>query len=174
VNNDWIKIQMKRKRVQDEEDELIEKIKNTSNSLKKKLISNSTNRSSEKIKKELKEHEIFIVQTLIDSMEKNKMKIFQYITEEHSTIISKEILIDTNVRELNNLEMLDFLFEKKIISKDSLGYDKNLLIHFISMENMIAAEYLIKGQKFDLLYKSERTGRTGNEIYSQMKHFWKL
>jgi hypothetical protein len=163
---------MKRKRVQDEEDELIEKIKNSSNSFKKKIISNSTSRSSEKIKKELKEHEIFIVQTLIDSMEKNKMKIFQYITEEHPTLISEDILFYTNVREFKNLEMLDFLFEKKFISKDSLEYEKDLLIHFVSMENMIAAEYLIKVQNFDLLYKSERTGRTGNvKIYSQMKHF---
>jgi hypothetical protein len=156
---------MKRKRVQDEEDELIEKIKNISSSLKKKLISNST---SEKMKQELKSHEISIVLTLIDSMEKNKMKIFQYITEEHPKIIPKDILFNTNAREFKNLEMLDFLFEKKIISKEFPRDDKDLLIHFISMENMITAEYLIKVQKFDLLYKSERTGRTGNEIYSQM------
>jgi hypothetical protein len=159
---------MKRKRVQDEEDELIEKIKNISSSLKKKLISNSTNRSSEKMKQELKSHEISIVLTLIDSMEKNKMKIFQYITEEHPTLISKDILFNTNASEFKNLEMLDFLFEKKFISKEFPRDDKDLLIHFISMENMITAEYLIKVQKFDLLYKSERTGRTGNvKISSQ-------
>jgi hypothetical protein len=51
--------------------------------------------------------------------------------------------------------MLDFLFEKKFISKESLGYDKDLLIHFISMENMVVSEYLIKIQKFDLLFKLE-------------------
>jgi hypothetical protein len=152
---------MKRKRVQDEDDEWIEKIKNTSNSLKKKLISNSTSRSNEKIKQELRSHEILIVQTLIDSMEQNKMKIFQYITEEHPTLISKDILFNTNVIEFKNLEMLDFLFERKFVSKESLRYDSDLLIYFISMENFIIAEYLIKVQKFDLLFQSDVTGRTG-------------
>jgi hypothetical protein len=152
---------MKRKRVQDEDDEWIEKIKNTSNSLKKKLISNSTSRSNEKIKQELRSHEILIVQTLIDSMEQNKMKIFQYITEEHPTLISKDILFNTNVIEFKNLEMLDYLFERKFVSKESLRYDSDLLIYFISMENFIIAEYLIKVQKFDLLFQSDVTGRTG-------------
>jgi hypothetical protein len=161
---------MKRKWIQDEEDELIEKIKNTSNFLKKKLISKFTSRSNEKIKQELKSNEIFILQTLIDSIEKNKMKIFQYITEEHPTLISKDILF--NIKGLKNLEMLDFLFEKKFVSKEFLEYDKDILIYFVSMENINVAEYLIKVQNFDLLYSSERTGRTGNvKISSQYSIF---
>jgi hypothetical protein len=164
---------MKRKRFQDEEDELIEKIKNTSSSIHKKIISNSTSRSNEKIKQELKSHEIFIVQTLIESMEQNKTKIFQYITEEHPTLIPKEILF--YVKKMKNLEMLNFLFEKKFVSKDFLRSDIDLLIHFVSMENIIAAEYLIKVQKFDLLFRSESKGRTGNvKDFFLMKHFWKL
>jgi hypothetical protein len=127
--------EMKRKRKQDEEDVLIENIRTTSNSINIKMISSTTSRSNQKIIQDSMNHEIFIVKTLIDSMGKNKMKTFQYITEEHSTLISKDILFNT--KELKNLEMLDFFFEKKFVSKESLGYDKDLLIHFISMENMV-------------------------------------
>jgi hypothetical protein len=76
---------MKRKQAQDEEDVLIENIRTTSNSIKIKMISSTTSKSNQKIIQDSMSHEIFIVKTLIDSMEKNKMKTFQYITEEHST-----------------------------------------------------------------------------------------
>jgi hypothetical protein len=149
---------MKRKRVQEEEDVLIEKISNTSSSLKKKFILNFTTMPREKTELELMTHNNLIIQTLIDSMEQNEMKIFQSIVEEHPTLLLKNLF---SIKKLENLEMLEFLFEMKIISKESLGDDTNLLIHFVSMGNMIAAEYLIKVQKFDLLFQSDLTGRTG-------------
>jgi hypothetical protein len=63
---------MKRKQAQDEEDVLIENIRTTSNSIKIKMISSTTSKSNQKIIQDSMSHEIFIVKTRIDSMEKNK------------------------------------------------------------------------------------------------------
>jgi hypothetical protein len=154
---------MKRKRLEeDEEDLLIKKIKNTSNSFQKKFISNSTSRTNKKITSELKDHEKFILEVFIDSMDQNKMKIFQYICEEHPKLIPENILFQINF--VKNFEMLDFLFEKKFTSKDVLEYENNLLIHFVSKNHIIIAEYLIKVQHFDLNFKTKKTGNTGKFV----------
>jgi hypothetical protein len=154
---------MKRKREKDEGDELIEKIKNTSLSIKKQSNLKSTSRTKEKINKELEIHEEYILEVFVDAIQVNKMKIFLFICEDYPTLIPEGILF--RVKNIENLEMLNYLFDKKFISKLVFGNDKDLLIHFISLNNIVVAEYLIKVQQFDLNFKSEKTGRTGLLIY---------
>jgi hypothetical protein len=74
---------MKRKREKDEGDELIEKIKNTSLSIKKQSNLKSTSRTKEKTNKEMKIHEEYILDVFVDAIQENKMKIFLFICEDY-------------------------------------------------------------------------------------------
>jgi hypothetical protein len=152
---------VKRKREEEDEDSLIEKIKQRSSFIKKKLKSFSEKhvieRCSENVELSFLEREIkneFLV-----SIEENKLKMFQFICEDFPLLVQKINLFQlTNVK---NLEMLKQLFDINLASKESMDEDKDLLIHFVSLNNIIVAEYLIKVQQFDLNFKSEKTGRTG-------------
>jgi hypothetical protein len=156
---------VKRKREEEDEDSLIEKIKQRSSFIQKKLNSFSekhviercsTNVELSFLKKEI-ENEFLV------SIEENKLKMFQFICEDFPLLVQKLNLFQ--LKNVKNLEILKQLFDINLASKESMDEDKDLLIHFVSMDNIIVAEYLIKVQQFDLNFKSEKTGRTGESIH---------
>jgi hypothetical protein len=102
-----------------------------------------------------------INQELISSIQENKKNIFKFICKEFPKLISPLIFWEVTKMEL---EMMKFLFEKKIISKEtrnSLGED--LLMHWTIQSNFELVEYLIKVQHFDLTTKSSFRSYTGNK-----------
>jgi hypothetical protein len=150
--------QMKRKREQEEE-EIIMEIKEKFTEINKKIKSNTTKRGIEKTKLELDSFETFVKQQFITSVTQDKQKIFKFICTEHPTLVTPNILISVSYI---TLEMVEFLFEKKLVSKETKNHiGEDALIHWIRLKFFQIVEYLISVQKFDSTITSGTRKQTG-------------
>jgi hypothetical protein len=150
--------QMKRKR-EPEEEEIVIEIKEKFTEINTKIKSNTTKRGIEKTKLELNSFETFVEQQFIKSVTQDKQKIFKFICTEHPTLVPPNILFYVSYI---TLEMVEFLFEKKLVSKETRNHiGEDALIHWIRQKNFQLVEYLISIQKFDLTITSGTRKRTG-------------
>jgi hypothetical protein len=144
---------MKRKREpEQDEEEIVKEIKEKFSKINKKTKSNSTERGQNKMKRETEEHESFVKNEFLKSIEKNKQKVFQFICDEYPTFVPPYILLNVSIIELG---MMKYLFEKKLVSKETRNFlNEDALMYWIKKSNVELVRYLLKVQKFDLLSKS--------------------
>jgi hypothetical protein len=150
------KPQMKRIR---DEDEVVEQLRK-----RFKEIPNSSSLDVLKFQYQNYEFVSDIKQDLISSIHENETKIFKFICNEYPSLVPPLILAE--IWRID-LEMLKFLFEKKLVSQeDSLNFvGEDALMYWVKNSNYEIVKYLITVQNFDFTIKSDFRGYTGLTIF---------
>jgi hypothetical protein len=142
------------KRIRDE-DEVVEQLKK-----RFKEIPNSS--SLDVLKFQYQNYELVsdIKQELISSIHENETKIFKFICNEYPSFVPPLIL--TEIWRID-LEMLKFLFEKKLVSQENSSnfVGEDALMYWVKNSNYEIVKYLITVQNFDFTIKSDFRGYTG-------------